>query len=244
MNTEETDKAIARIRKLMEHARCGGATEAEMETYLNKARQMMEQFNIDEQAVLLSGEDAAKKNFYESIVNESGYSRAGGIDAFDRRMAMVACNVCDTKCYNSMENGRMHMYFYGLPRDVAITKALYIELLASMRAMCKVSLGPSWGKGYNSYCQGFVVNLYERSKAQKESSVATSGTTAIVLAKDGILKSWSTANLSLTSDKSKSRGPSNMDAFFRGYQDGSAVDLGTRGIPNQRGATAKQISSS
>jgi hypothetical protein len=243
------DKAVERIRKLMAVSSGAGATEAEIETYLAAARKLMDKFAVEESE--LNRNEDTRQAAYESMVIFEAYARAGGISPWDNWLAYVPDAICDVGHYTSKKwrankRGKFceHevLIFYGLPRDCEVAKAMYQELLATMRAMARFRLGKDWMKLEQDYCTGFTTRLTTRARELKRSSSSPenaegSGSTAIVLLKDQLLKR-KREELGLVARKGRSSSRSiNEGAYSAGAEDGGNVSLGT----NQIGASRKAI---
>jgi disulfide oxidoreductase YuzD len=243
----ETSAAIERIRKLMAYASDGSASEGEIENALGHARRLMDKFNLEEKDI---ESPARRQSFYDEIKQHEVYQRANQIDEFDRLLAVVPCIICDVKSYTKHDyrpnkrgkTSRMQvMVFYGAPRDCAIAEALYHELLSTMRAMVRFRYPDDWQRQFSSYCYGFVNRLTERAQELKQRIPQEEGCTAIVVAKEKIIKNWASNNLQLTKRKHISRAGErvNGDAYDAGREDGSRVHLGTNGI--QGGSEPKEV---
>lgn len=205
MSDSNHDVIINRIRKILERSKDPNAPEGEVETALAMAEKLMQKYNIDEHQVLLSS-DAARRTAYETITEAMAYQRANKIDQWDMTLAWVCNCVCGTKFflrhpYATNTRGKVgpveQIHFYGFPRDVAVAQALFMELLATMRAMARLRLGRNMDKAdERSYCTGFSSRLHSRANQIKKdrdeapagSEEATAG--AIVLAKDTLLERY------------------------------------------------------
>jgi hypothetical protein len=250
---ENIESVIERIRKLMTYANDGSATEAEFENAMGHARRLMDKFNLTEDAVLL--EPGKVEDVYASIKEHTGYTRANGIDQFDKRLAQVPCIICDVKCYTSMRwcddkgnryvsdrtgrpQQREHLIFYGLPKDCAVAIAMYHELLATMRAMVRFRFPNDWQQHFSSYCTGFVGRLMERAhEARQVGQAESSTTTAIVLRKD-VLLDRKRQELGLVKAKSRASRISSGEGFNAGREDGGRVSLGSNQL---RGKTQGRL---
>lgn len=250
------EAAINRIRKLMEHANCSGATEAETESYLAKARKMMDELGVTEDVILTASDEESKRRQDAETCDESAVHRVGSVPKAFVRCAQAVCCVTDTGVYTStrytkpmgredaQEKLCEHLIFYGLKRDVAIARELYAELHASVHAMARLRCGKgAWTSSHASYAHGFTERLLVRAQLLRdESKRATAGpvgSTSIILAKDAILARKREA-LGLVSRKSHSRGHSISDgtAYANGQQDGNNVSLGTNQV---RGRAQSQL---
>jgi hypothetical protein len=178
------------------------------------ARKLMDKFNIEEGLYesLVSGSEASRQAAYDTIMQDMAFSRKDfkGTEFFIR-IAQAVEYICDVrlrqewrheknpqvrtdKYGNPEEKSLRHcLDFLGLPRDVAIAKSLYLELIATMHAMARVKYGKGWSRDHNSYAWGVGVRLkdraYETAEARKASpgdeEAAKAG--AIVICKDRML---------------------------------------------------------
>lgn len=249
----DRERAVERIRKLLNHAKGPGEriSETEVEVYLKHARKLMDEFNIDEQEAMQS--DKGQQDAYASIREEKVYGRAGRLDEFMIRLAHVIKHICDVgfflqkdvdekwKVKHPNDNGvrygrrklkfvglRQWVVFYGLPQDLAVGAELYKELLTAMRIMCRVRYGEARPPEYKAYCLGFADRLINRAIEAKKVSTNEAGTTAIVLVKDGLVKRWAENNLNLRGRKT--RGSTIGEGYGEGYDDGANVSLDTNQI--------------
>ena len=243
---DERENIVNRIRKILAKVKHeGGATEtpeAEIEASLKMARKLMDKFNIAEAEIDTSNDK--RDAFYESIKSEEIYSRAGTIDVFDLRLAYVLDNLLDIGHYTSRAyregKQRQVLHFYGPPKPVAIGRALYMELLATMRAMVRLKYGKGWSRDHDHYCAGFAERLVQRSMEFKKESQTEAGTTAIVLCKERLLNQWAN-NFGLVPSRARGLRNVNGSVYADGYSDADSVSLDTRGISNSAGAKPRQM---
>jgi hypothetical protein len=254
ISEEKKQEALERIRKLIKVSQGEGATEAEVELYMAKARKMMDEMNISEKEAF--SQPSGQQEAYDSIKEEVAFSRGGGLEVFFKYLARAVCNVCDTKYYLSerwmknpsprkSDSGTHHMrqciILYGLPRDVAVADELLKELIATVGTMARMRYGKGWNKSHMDYSRGFSTRLIERSEQTKQESSETCGTTAIVLVKDGLLKRWATEKLNLVPGKASRVKISDGGAYLSGKSDANKVSLGTNNIRGNAGSTPKMI---
>jgi hypothetical protein len=252
--SQASDDIIERIRKILDRSKDPGAPAGEVEAALSAAKRLMEKYSVAMDEVLLR-EQSARDSAYESMVDEEAYQRSGSIDQWDKQVARAVCMVCDIKFYDTWDNrnnkrgkvATVHILkFYGLPRDVAVGKYLYMELLATMRAMYRLRYGRDKSEE-RSYFIGFSERLMTRAleevqKAKAAPIASETGTAnAIVLVKDGLLKRYA-EKLGLAPGR-RSRGYSGKisGAFNQGKEDGGKVSLSTNGIGASRSAPAPKL---
>lgn len=259
MKTKE--QVIEQIRKLMNYARDGSASEGEVENALGHAKRLMSKFDVEEHEILPKSE-SAQKAAYESIIELDAYDRAGGINPWDRSLLNALCQMFDTRMYTQSRyyrrnpdgtigeefrdrhgkwQDREFAVVYGLPRDVEVTIALYRELLPTMRTMLRFRYPRDWRKLEGSYCEGFVDRIYTRAREAK-SYAKHSETTAIVLVKDQLVARYAEEKLNLRSRRGGG-GRREIDggAYAAGSTDGSRVSLGTNGIGSSGTKSRKEL---
>jgi hypothetical protein len=245
-NATNIDDVVARIRKLMTYANDGSASEAEFENAMGHARRLMEKFNLSESAVLL--DDSKKEDLYNSVIQKEGYSRANGIDNFDKWLAQAACIICDVKCYSSKrthdkETGKPYvsdrtgrpqerefLIFYGLPKDCQVAIAMYHELLATMRAMIRFRFPNDWQNHFSSYCTGFTTRLIERANLEKQKGQTENATTTAIVVRKDLLLNRKAEELGLVTRKARRSRISSSEGYSAGRDDGGRVSLGTNQI--------------
>lgn len=245
----DTDNAVSKIKKLMEHAGCEGCTEAEVETYLRKARKMMEEYNLTENDILGQTEEK-RENLYESIDSINVFNRVTNLHQFFKDLAGAAAAVCDCKHYTGWRNmpspdcrnkGKMEdrhcVFIYGLPKDRAVAAELFTILNATMHAMARRGYGSKWGSSHNSYCLGFAGRIRQRAEEMASSSTLSGSeaeqSTAIVLVKGDMLKRYGRDILGLGRGKAgRGHQVKDMSAFARGVSEGNKVHLGRNGLGN------------
>lgn len=242
-DTAERERMIKRIRKILDKTHPNaGAMEGEIEAALGMARKLMDQFNLTHADLATS--DDKREEAYKSMRVVKAYERAFRIDTFDKYIASVVDKICDTRHYTNdrtrddlgrllrSENGRVRkiqeLHFYGLEHDVRAALELYHELIATMRAMARLTLGKTGWKDLNDYCLGFSCRLYARSVAINEASVAECNTTAIVLVKSNLLDRKHD-ELNLTVNKRSGQKVNRVSvAYLAGKEDAENIHLGKK----------------
>ena len=239
-NSEQTarDKAADRVKKLLQWVANARNTtkaaengEAEIEAFTKAARKLMEEHNLEEYEVMTKDADV-RQTAYDSIRQEDALTMARLVELHDKRMATVAAEICDCKVFTRTDHtyaaGKLKktetIVFYGLPTDLAVCKAFFAELRASIKAMATMKYGSKWGTVHREYAAGFVATLLVRARKMK-STVANC--VAIVLCKDGLLIRWAGEKLNLRTVYDNSRKDfSRSDAYREGREDGKQFDLG------------------
>lgn len=219
--------AIARIRKLMRYASDPNASEGEIENAMGHARRLMDEFHLDQAAVAEEPEDAPG-------MAEVGYCKT--IERTKREMARVPCLLCDVECVvinNRLEKSKS-LAFVGLPRNIAVARALYAELLESLNRWAKRTTGETSGPQHRSYCHGFILRLVQRAMAAKRQSAAVPCINAIVVASDSAARKAKAA-LKPRPARLPKINISEIDYFARGHMDGNRVSLSKNGLSHTPG---------
>jgi len=234
---------ISKIRKLIRLAN-GTSFEAEAETAIAHARALMDRHNIEEAEVLISEDEdekqTASKKFYDDVTQDDVHGVGGGLQRYEMSLAHTPCKVCDVKSYLSWRLGtskrgnritrRQFVTFVGPKRDVAVAKALYIELLVGLRRNATQLYGPNWGKRHTSYAHGFCYSLYQKACEIVRKSQRDNQTTDIVLAKEVILDKWLEEQVGKLKEKKHFTVRVSPVEYRRGQIDGSQTSLDTNGI--------------
>jgi hypothetical protein len=252
--TQASDEIIERIKKILDRSKDPNAPAGEVEAALAAAKRLMEKYSVALDEVL-TREQSARDSAFESMVDEEAYARSGSVDEWDKQVACAVCKVCDIAFYNRWEYrdnkrgnpARMHVIkFYGLPRDVAVGKYLYMELLATMRAMYRLRFGKDMSES-RSYWLGFSQRLLQRAieettKPPPISDPAATTANAIVLVKGNLLDRYA-EKLGLAPGRRRGGGRRDgvSTAYTTGHADGGKVSLSTNGIGGGRSAPAPKL---
>lgn len=212
MNREE---AVDKIRKMMNLANDGSASEGEVENAVRFARRLMDQFNVTDSECNRPVEST-------DIGDHEAVTRIT-FDQWEKSLAMVIKEVCDVGVYYAPGTNKNALHFVGTERDVAIGKELFTTLMITVKSMARLKQGPGWTVSHRSYCLGFVDSLVDKARDEKRKSSAEAG--AIVLCKGAMIRKWMDENLRLQPEAPTS----NVDqhAYQRGRADGRLADIGT-----------------
>lgn len=242
-------KILERVKKLFTLANNDGAFSGEAAAAMKMARKLMDQYNIDEQQVLLT--DAGQRTFRDEIVEADTFRRAGSIEAFDASLAWVCVYICDVQFYlihrwgksNRGKVGKQQwLVFYGHKKDVAIAQALYKELNISMRVLARHHYGDNI-KAVKSFLHGFVHTLIQRAEEEKKVTQAGgSPAGAIVLRKESILEDWFHEKFPQTKAiKRRKNVDVDWHAWCRGSEASKQVSLRTDGLGREEADDCKQL---
>jgi len=238
-----TDDVVSKIRKMLNLAACTSASEGEIENALRFARNLMDEYNLAEADLYLDQSKAGQT--YDSIVEAEACVRNGTVDRLDKHMLHVVCYICGVRHFSRKRvvSGKQqeHLVLFGLPRDVAVAKAMHGQLMVSMRAMSRFACGPGWKKPHWDYCRGFVLRLIERAKEISKPASSSQQSCAIVLAKDSMVHRYSTEKLRLKLGKTRALRINDASMFNRGRADADNVSLSTNGIGRSDRPAAKGL---
>lgn len=256
----DTEAVLRRIASLMAKTRDAGATPEETNSAMRVAKKLMDQYNVQEHQVLAAKDaraDVAAKAAYDSITEIVVYQRKG-MNQWDKQLCRVVNAVCGTKTYFTQKWGKDGrgkdafldtMMMYGFPVDLEVSKALFHELLATMRAMLRVRYGKDALRYEASYCLGFVTDAIYKAQNMKIASAeyqVDENTTAIVLQKDKIVERWAADKLSLGPARGRATKVRNAAAYDAGRRDGSNLELpahGRAGMTPRLPKTQRQLPS-
>lgn len=224
------DVVIEKIRKLLRLANNSGATEGEAAAAMKAARMMMEKYGIEEAAVTLAKPD---EELLKEVVFGTAVER-GKVYKDEMFMAHVVCAVCDVRHFRQLMAERQVLVFYGLPRSVAIARALFVELMATVRRMARENYGPTWCKTHNDYVLGIIVTLYTRAtemkRARQAGATPTDKTcTALMRKTDSVLDKME-EHLGIKTKKASQPSHVGMSEYMNGASDGQHISLGVNQV--------------
>lgn len=212
---EKLQKIRERIVKMLNLAKDGGASEGEVENATRMARQLMNEYNIDESELI------AAETGTVQVGDHLGMKKVT-FEGWESSLSVVCKFVCDVTPYKQTVKAGQEIRFIGLPTDVAIARDLFSSLLITVKTMAKQRNGAGWTRAHQSYALGFVDSLVRKAKAEKQAS--TMQANAIILRKDVLIDKYIAENLKLGYDS----GPDVHDAaaYHAGQRDGSMADIG------------------
>jgi len=149
-----SEDILRRVRGLIAKA---NATEfeAERESFLAKADQLMEKYAID-QALLLLHDDKKAKIVERRDMDVSWYTELKGIDYDVRQRIHWLWTYCVTfcRCYTSSSvwnHKELKQAVYGMPSDLSYLELLFTDLFLQMSLRLKPKFDPSLSLGHNVY---------------------------------------------------------------------------------------------
>lgn len=243
-------KILDRILKLFA---LGGAnshtSEAEMLAAVTKARQLMIQHKVSE-AEVQAALDAKTKTHAApkvDISEHTAYTRKiRSLARYDSILAVAVATLTDTEAmlrYLKAWNGNYcSMSFVGQPADVAVASAVFMIWLPEIRRRARNVYGSAaWNKLHTSYAVGYATRVLDRAReAQPLPSEAQTYALVLSRTKEAIgayIEKQKTESAlrqqeqGLKSQVPKSREPQIVPgAFNRGYVDGEAFALDTKGL--------------
>ena len=227
------EKIVERIKKLLRLAGDDGAAEGEIENAMRFAKKLMAEHNLEEHAIVLEEDvdDVAAR-----IVDQMIYSVANAVPRWKRDLAQIAAKVCGCRIYwntqfdiGAASGGRKCIHLYGMEEDCAVATALFRELCVTLQTLARVRCGKGWTASHGSYAIGVISKLQSRAWEQipaEENPTCT----AIVLKKDAALDQFRD-NIGIKTVAARRRTIADGDAYARGREDGSNINLGVNGIP-------------
>lgn len=231
MNVPDSD--LDKVKKLLRLARNDAAAEGEALNALNAARRLMDKYGLQESEIILNSDE-------DTLVGKvviTPVSLRKTLNKDELYMAYIVCRVCDTRFYTMRSehsrSGKAELHFYGLPRNVSISVALYPELMSTMRSMARSRYGSQYGKQHHAYHMGMLHALLQRTDLiQQQREQAARGAdkeaatcTAVAIVTNKTLDKFTEA-LNLTQRKDKPGRVNDTGAYYTGHSDGQNVSLG------------------
>lgn len=252
--TQATDPRIEKIRKLLEKADAKGATEAEAETYREKAYELMIKWEIDDAQL---DADKSERLRVEEIVRRTVHLPVGMTYSYEFACAMaVVAEGMGLKAFigKSYKNektgkhaGRSQLFstvvLVGFRADADRAELLFDHLIIQLQTAL-TAFGKTLGSWYTasqkwnqrrSFIMGWGNEVGARyASLRKVATDATSGTgTDLVLVdKAALVDQWVNDNMTLGRGRSRHYRSSGMEA---GMDAGARADIGQ----NRFGASAR-----
>lgn len=236
-----SDKIIGRIKKLLRLANNDAASEGEIENAMAFAKKLMDQYNLEEQAILIEETD---EQVASKVVEEVMFAMKGTIYPQLRNLIGASAILCGCRIYyddyHYIDGKRKRaIMIYGQPHDVAVARAMFKELRASMNTLVYINYGRKHSIEQSSYRKGFSQRILSRArelngKRDRTKTPEASTCTAIVLKKDVALDIFA-KGLGLVPKRFRTGKISSYGAYDKGWDDGRNVSLDT----NQVGGTTQ-----
>jgi hypothetical protein len=254
MSETKRDRILDKIRKLLAKTTDRGASEAEMETALRIAGELMEKYNVEEGDLFVEqGEDATKLNVTEITLQDKTK-----LDRDEEVIAQAAAELTDCRLYvrqhwvRSEKTGKMSkktaLVAYGLETDVMLCLLVYQQCIIACRILARAKF-PNKGQGQNReqyrYTIGFGQGLWfqireQKAKQEKERTDAAASAGVLIVAKSTALTTYEQTKLSLGKAKATSRPDySNSAGFQTGWSDGKEFEIEKPG-KGVNGSTSKK----
>lgn len=235
--SDTKDRIIGRIKKLMSQAE-GTNFEAEMDTALKMARDLMLQHGISEQSIIVEEEDTAVS---AKMSEHEVWGQSQGIANYHRWLMGGVCDLTDTRFFwrssyrgkngQPLHNPRSVIHVYGLEHDCSVAISLFNELKITMLTVARMTYGTKWTGSHNDYCKGFASRISERASELVKEPIEDPNCTAIVLKKDVALDLFAEKHYpNMRTAKSRQAGVGDWGAYTKGSEDGQNVSLGTNGL--------------
>lgn len=222
-----------------------GATEAEMMLAMDKAREIMDKYNISLADV--QENETSQPTMTDKVEVGQEILEVAKLSEW-LTLANAVCRITGTRILLGWAGrGKKAIYWIGDLRDVSVAKALFLALRNQIESMAKSAYprGEGWdGKSKSHDCRekrrGYVAGISARlaqraGEEDKQAAVVTpKESTALVLVRktkvDAIAKWMAEKYPRLGRSRVGSGGARNSSAYQRGYADGGSVSLGTSGI--------------
>ena len=223
----EREKLVSKVIKLFRlgDASRSNTTEGELLAAITKARELMALHNISMVEVEGSLDETKVNELRIKVKEHSAYTRKGKFARYDHPIMNAVAVLTDTKVYLRNSDGYQSCMFVGTETDAHVAGELYSLLLPSLRKFTRKVCGSGWSKFHTDYALGFGKRVVERAEelVQKEKA---NQTMALVLTKKNEAVSQFMDNLNLAQYKQRSRNIS--DGYYRGYKDGTKMNLSFR----------------
>jgi hypothetical protein len=220
------ERIIARIRKMLTLAQDGAATEGEIENAMRLARQLLDEHNLTEQDV--APPPGASAHASAGIQQAPSRFRTGW-GRWREMLALAAGKLTDCGVvFHTRPDKRQCAIFVGTSLDTTIALEMFAYLETTAKTLARQHYGPGkWKPAHRQYALGFANTCFSRASRATETSSAAAGTTAIVVRKAEMVKSYIREEMrSRTTRMTKAR-IKHPDAYVRGCEDGKRIDLST-----------------
>lgn len=216
----QNEKLIEKIQKLMRKTVDNGATEAEAETSLLIAQQLMAKHGIE----MVEVEEKSKATEEDEKVVHDGtdYKR---FSWWERVLASVIADNFRCYTYRNLINRQSKIVFFGQAKDVEVCKEIFSVYVSITENLAKryVSSYPAGHRNAikNTYIDGFIDGLKEKLKKQVDNNKEM----ALVLVKpEAVVKAYTDLSRGFTQAKPFNYTASrNAEHYHNGYSDAKGV---------------------
>lgn len=222
------DQIKARIRKLLNLARDGGASEGEVENAMKFAQQLMDEYHLSEA-------DCAPEDL---SYGQHGVYCQSNLTPWEQALAWAIVKTVGSVGW--LTEGRKRVFddernayatktkitFYGPSQDLSLVIEMWNTMRFTIMTMAYAKHGAVYRGAGRSYCMGFANALYDMAKAHEQKD-RSNECTAIVLKKSELAKQWfeKERGTKLRNYKTATYGARHDDAYVDGYADGEQNPL-------------------
>ncbi len=222
----QNEKLIDKIQKLMRKTVDNGATEAEAETSLLIAQQLMAKHGIEMAEVV--EKTKADEEDDKVVHNGTDYKRYAW---WERVLASVIADNFRCYTYRNVRSRQSRIVFFGQAKDVEVCKEIFNVYVSIVESLAKkyVSKYPAGHRNpiKNTYIDGFIDGLKVKLKKQVENNKEM----ALVLVKpESVVKAYTDFSKSFTTSKPFNYTASrNAEHYHNGYSDAKGVGTTLQG---------------
>ena len=177
-----TQKILEKIQKLMSLA--DSPNESEAQSAMDKAQALMVQYNISISDISVSDES--------NDIIEDSIKETGRLSSWESVLmsAVAKVNYCDAFVTRSRRAGKTKLVMVGKPHHVAIAKAMFDYLSATVERECKRvktenpidTVGRSWSASFKLGCASRIASrLKEKMESMKSQGIPEVAVTALVV---------------------------------------------------------------
>lgn len=203
MITEQDEKIIAKIKKLLNIANNDASSDGDIQASMNAVHNLMNRHHLTEEDLAhepaddYKKTDDAEKGLYRSWLGGKMYSWESSLAVFVSTFVGVPC-YADKQKLQAQDNGILKrdratgktwmgksIVFYGVAEDAQIAKELYDDLRLLICTMAFAKFEQIYKLEGGKYCEGFVQGLdaqLKRENAQeKKLAQDTSSSTGLLV---------------------------------------------------------------
>lgn len=200
----QLDRVKEVIRNILNKTSENGCTDAEVNTAIGKAKELMLKYHLSEEDLQESQESQEFNIENANCVKVNVNSVGGKSYNWDQHLAIFCCEFVGAvhataiKKQIRRENGRVVMKndkpdictiytFYGLEEDAKFAAELYEELSLITRTMARMRWGTVFTGAGKAYALGFVQGLCDQIEKTEEQMRLTNST-ALVVRRDALIQ--------------------------------------------------------
>lgn len=226
MSTPDIDTILQRIAKLQALASNAGATVAEAELAATKLQELLDKYNLSMDQVKPINTQTQQDVEFDKFERQSVRIFEWELQLLDAVCFATSCKYVYTSTW---------ITFIGLATDVAVCKPMFIQFCAIAQHLATGAtkeysdhyLDPRELRGDKSlrsyrlsYLLGFAYGIFSVLKQARKANDQVSAVNAIVLVKEGLIKSAIDTKFGKLDKSCSSTAQTNNKAFNRGFNDG------------------------